>query len=101
MSNAGRLLHITRQVKGMTISGLAVATGRSEGHLQSIERGMLAGTPATLLTLAVELNIDPIVLRDAYLQDAVDTALAVWNNPTKCQKNVRTNERNGGPKVVQ
>lgn len=85
MSNVGRLIHLTRQVKGTTISELARTIGRSEGHLQHVENGMLTGTPATLLRLADELDINPIVLRDAYLQDAMDTALAVWDRDGKCK----------------
>jgi transcriptional regulator with XRE-family HTH domain len=85
MSTVGRLIHLTREVKGMAISELASAIGRSEGHLQHVENGMLVGTPETLLAVADKLNIDPIVLRDAYLQDAMDTALVVWNHSPKCK----------------
>lgn len=79
MSNVGKLIGLTRQVKGRSLGELATLTGRSEAHLQHIENGMLMGTPATLLALAERLNIDAEVLRDAYLQDAVEAASRLWN----------------------
>lgn len=101
MSNVGRLIHLTRTVKGSSIEELAAKTGRSPGHVQNIETGMLSGTPATLLKLAECLDISPTMMRDAYVQDAVHTAMVVWNSATKCQRIVTTLERKSGPKVVQ
>ena len=79
MSNVGKLIGLTRQVKGKSVCELARLTGRSEGHLQNIENGMLNGTPETLLALAEHLEISPTVVRDAYLQDAVESASRLWN----------------------
>src|SRR5436190_1532963 len=85
MSNVGRLIHLTRQVCGTSIHDLAARIGRSEGHLQNIENGMLSGTPSTLLAVAACLDIAPSVMRDAYLQDAVEAAQAVWRNDAVCK----------------
>lgn len=79
MSNVGKLIRLTRQVKGQTTGGLASIIGRSESHLNDIENGMLHGTPETLLAVADRLDISPLVMRDAYVQDATERALIQWD----------------------
>lgn len=93
MSNVGRLIALTRQVKGRSISELAAAIGRSEGHIERIENGMLAGTPETILALADRLGIGADVVRDAYLQDAVESAMTVWNRRKSVKPIVGLNDR--------
>jgi transcriptional regulator with XRE-family HTH domain len=101
MSNVGRLIHLTRTLTGATVSEIASVIGRSEGHLQHIENGMLTGTPETLLAIADQLDISPSRLRDAYVQDALEAAAMLWESRTKCQYNVKRYDRNGRGKVLQ
>lgn len=78
MSKVGKLIALTRQVRGTSIAELARATKRSENHLRQIEDGFLVGTPATLLELAAALDIARETMRDAYVQDAAYTSRLLW-----------------------
>lgn len=93
MSNVGKLIRLTREVRNRSLCDLATTIGRSEGHLQHIENGMLSGTPETLSKLATHLDINPTVMRDAYLQDAIDQAAALWNRKRSVKPIVRLNDR--------
>ena len=68
----GPRLRDRRQAKGLTLEGLAAASGVSRSMLSQVERGEANPTFATLwnLTQALGLNLDDLVTTEPVVDDA-------------------------------
>ena len=68
----GPRLRNRRQAKGLTLEGLATASGVSRSMLSQVERGEANPTFATLwnLTQALGLNLDDLVATEPVVDDA-------------------------------